>query len=373
MMISIGNRTISAERRKSGNMLLRNAMGIVLALVLSLLITVLIIVASGKDPVLAMSKLFSGAFGTEYNFGETIVKAIPLILTGLGYTICYRTGLSSMGGDGQVMLGGLLAAVAGIYFTDLPSIALIPVTLILAMLAGGLWAGIVGYLKAKIGVSEVISTIMMNYIAKYLLDFMVDVPMREPPGYYPQSSLLQESSWFTTILKGTRIHAGIFIALAALVIVYIILWKLPSGFRMRATGYNQIAAKTVGIRCDRSLIMAMALSGVFAGLAGGVELLAVHHRLVSGFNGSIGYDGLAVALLGGLHPAGVAVAGVFFAALRVGASTMQRAVQVPAALISVIQGLIVLFVLMQVMLSNYVIRIFGPKKKLDKLRKPEVA
>lgn len=323
--------------------------------------------------MLALSTLFSGAFGNLYNFGETIVKAIPLILVGLGYTICYRAGLSSMGGDGQIMMGGLLASVAGIYFTGLPRAALIPVALIFGMLAGGLWAGIVGYLKAKVGVSEVISTIMMNYIARFFLDFMVDVPMREPPGYYPQSSLLQESSWFTTLVKGTRIHTGIFIALAAVVIVYVILWKLPSGFRMRATGYNQIAARTVGIRCELSLIMAMALSGVFSGLAGGVELLAIHHRLVSGFNGTIGFDGLAVALLGGLHPVGAVIAGVFFAALRVGASSMQRAVQVPAALINVIQGLIILFVLMQNMLSRFAIRIVTPRKNPQGLQTQEVA
>lgn len=337
-------------------------MGIALALVIAFAITALIIIATGKNPLVAFQSMITGAFGNKNNIGETLIKAVPLLLAGLGLTVCYRTGMTSIGAQGQIIMGGLLATVAGVYFGSLPRYILIPLALLLAAIAGGLWAGIAGYLKARFGVSEVINTIMLNYVATYFVTYLLDGPMREPPGYYPQSSLLSENAWLTNLVEGTRIHSGVIIAAIAVFVVYFLLWKLPVGYQMRAVGNNAIAARTSGINVRRNMVLAMFLSGAFAGIAGGVELMGIHHRLMNGFSAEIGFDAMAVALLGGLHPAGVSVAALFFAALRTGANTMQRMVQVPSALVNVIQGLVILLVLTEAVLSRFTIKLFTKKK-----------
>ena len=340
---------------------MRKFSGPAIALLLSLVITALIISITGKDPILAFESMFLGAFGRIDSIGETLIKTVPLMLAGLGLTICYRTGLTSIGAEGQIVMGGLAATLVGVYLGNLPSYLLIPLAFLGAMIAGGLWAGIAGYLKAKLGVSEVINTIMLNYIATFFVSYLVDGPLREPPGYYPQSSLLSENAWLSSLIPGTRMHWGVIVAVVAAVVVYIILWKLPLGYQMRTVGYNPTAAKTNGINVSRNMVLAMFLSGVFAGLAGGIEIMGLHHRLMNGFSSSYGFDAMAVALLGRLHPVGVTIASLLFAAMRVGANTMQRAVQVPVALVNVMQGIVIVLVLMETVLRNF--RISFKKRK----------
>lgn len=362
MTIKIGGSSLEIKRKSRRSSLLEKSIGSILALLIALAVTAVIIVLSGKSPAVAFESMFKGAFGTVNSIAETCIKAVPLLLAGLGLTICYRTGLTSIGAEGQIIMGGLMATVAGVYFGGLPGYLLIPLALLLAMLAGGAWAGIAGYLKAKLGVSEVINTIMLNYIAAFFVAYLVDGPMREPPGYYPQSPLLSESAWLGYLIKGTRMHTGVVIAVVSVFVVYFLLWKSPLGYQMRAVGYNSLAAKTNGINVPRNMVLAMFLSGVFSGLAGGIEIMGLHHRLMNGFSSSYGFDAMAVALLGGLHPAGVTVAALFFAAMRVGANTMQRMVQVPVALVNVMQGLVILLILMESIFRNFAIRIIHGKR-----------
>lgn len=361
MTLFLGNKQVQITRKRRQGSPAGRMLGIALALVLALGITALIIVATGKDPALSFSSMLKGAFGTKNNIGETLVKAVPLLLGGLGLTICYRTGLTSIGAEGQIIMGGLLATIFGVYLGDLPRILIIPLAMLMAAVAGGLWAGIAGYLKARFGVSEVINTIMLNYIATYLVLYLLDGPLREPPGFYPQSSLLSQNAWLTYLVQGTRIHTGVILAAIAVVAVFLLLWKLPLGYQMRAVGNNPVAAQTNGINVRRNMVLAMFLSGAFAGLAGGVEIMGIHHRLMNGFSAAVGFDAMAVALLGGLHPVGVTIASLFFAALRVGANTMQRTVQVPSALVNVIQGLVILLVLSEAVLAKFSIKIFTRK------------
>lgn len=367
MIMNFGGGQIQIERRKkTESPLFQKLLGIALALVLVLLVTAVLIALSGRSPLLALQSMVKGAFGTKNSVAETLIKTVPLLLAALGLTVCYRTGLTSVGSEGQIIIGGLMATVVGVYLGGLPRPILIPLCLAAGMLGGGLWAGIAGFLKARLGVSEVINTIMLNYIATYFVAFLIDGPMREPPGFYPQSSQLSEHAWLATVLPGTRMHTGVLIALASVAVVYLLLWKLPLGYQMRCVGNNPIAARTNGINVARNMVLAMFLSGVFAGLAGSVEIMGIHHRLMGGFSSSYGFDAMAVALLGGLHPVGVTVAAIFFGALRVGANTMQRALQVPVSLVNVIQGLVILFVLMQTLLSNFTIKLFTRKRGLAK-------
>ncbi len=368
MTIQMGknNLEISKRAKKRGEML-ETVLGLFLALILVLVVTSIILLLSGKSPIQAFVLMFQGAFGTVNSIAETLIKTVPLLLAGLGLTICYRTGLTSVGAEGQIIIGGLMATLVGVYAGDLPRIILLPLCLLVAMIGGGIWAGIAGFLKAKLGVSEVINTIMLNYVASYLVVYLVIGPISEPPGAYPQSSLLSENAWLSVILPGTRMHSGVIIAAVAVEVVYVLLWKLPLGYQMRTVGYNPIAAKTNGIAIQKNMVLAMALSGVFAGLAGGIEIMGMHHRLMSGFSSSYGFDAMAVALLGGLHPIGVTAAALFFGALRVGANTMQRTLQVPVSLVNIIQGLVILFVLMQALLRNYTLKMVrrGKKKEVE--------
>lgn len=362
--MNIGDKQVRIERKKAAESpLFQKLLGILLALALVLVVTGIIIALSGRSPLVAFQSMVKGAFGTKNSVAETFIKTVPLLLAALGLTICYRTGLTSIGSEGQIVIGGLMATIFGVYCGGVPKPILIPICFIAGMIGGGLWAAIAGILKAKLGVSEVINTIMLNYIATYFVSFLIDGPMREPPGYYPQSSLLSENATLSIILPGTRMHTGVIVAVLAVVVVYLLLWKLPLGYQMRAVGNNPIAAKTNGINVAKNMVLAMFLSGAFAGLAGSIEIMGMNHRLMNGFSSSYGFDAMAVALLGGLHPVGVTVAAVFFGALRVGANTMQRALQVPVSLVNVIQGLVILFVLMQYVLSNFTIKLFSRKSR----------
>ncbi len=364
MTIKVGSSELEISRKPSKAVsLLEKSIGSIIALLIAFAVTAVIIVLSGKSPAIAFESMFKGAFGTINSISETFIKAVPLLLAGLGLTICYRTGLTSIGAEGQIIMGGLMATIVGVYFGGMPRYLLIPVAMLAAMIAGGAWAGIAGYLKAKLGVSEVINTIMLNYIALFFVAYLVDGPMREPPGFYPQSPLLVKGAWLSYLIKGTRMHTGVLIAAAAVFIVYFLLWKSPLGYQMRAVGYNSLAARTNGINVNRNMVLAMFLSGVFSGLAGGIEIMGLHHRLMNGFSSSYGFDAMAVALLGRLHPAGVTIAAFFFAVMRVGANTMQRVVQVPVALVNVIQGLVIVLILMESIFRNFTIRLIHGKRE----------
>lgn len=353
------------HRRSDMRSKLNFALSYLLAILMALVIAALIILISGKSPVIAFEAMFSGAFGSLDSFSEVLVRTIPYLLAGLGLTVCYRTGLVSIGAEGQMIMGGLAATVVGIYLGGLPRLILLPLVILAAMIAGGIWSAIAGYFKATRGVSEVIITIMLNYAATYILLYLLDGPLREPPGYYPQSAVLSENAHLSVILTGTRLHSGFVFAVIGAVLVYFLLWKMPLGFQMRAVGFNPVAAKTSGIGVAKNMVLAMFLAGTLTGLAGAVEITGLHHRLINGFSAEMGFDAMAIALLGGLHPVGVTIASFLFAALRVGANMMQRTVQVPASLVNVIQGLIILMILSQRILSQVTIKLFAVKKKTE--------
>ena len=349
------------SNKKSSGFLIRIT-GLLITFVLVLIITALIIAISGKNPFQAYALLAKGAFSNSYNIGETIITTCPLLLGSLGLCICYRAGLTSIGADGQMVIGGLLATIPGVYLTGVPRPILIPLCMILGMIGGGIWAGIAGYLKAKWGISEIINTIMLNYIAGFIVSFMCSGPIQEPPYTFIQSPLLQESANLTKLIPKTRVHSGVILAVISIFIVYYLLWKSPLGYQMRAVGFNQSAARTCGIAVKKNLILSMFLSGAFCGLAGAIEIMGIHHRLIPGFTSEVGFDAMAIALLGGLHPIGVTLGSIFFGALRAGSTMMQQQMQIPAALVDVMQGLIIIFVLTQSIFSDGITRLINRRK-----------
>ncbi|RJQ06233.1 MAG: ABC transporter permease [Bacillota bacterium] len=329
---------------------------------LALLIGAVLILIQGKNPVLAYGFLLQGALGNKGAIAETLVKATPLIFTGLAVTLAYRCGVFNIGAEGQLLLGALGATWAAIYL-EVPAFLVLPVSLLAGFLAGGLWGAIPGYLKAKRGLNEIINTILLNYVAIQVVSYFVTGPMKEPPGYFPQSAQVPQAAWLDKILIGTRLHSGLILGLVFAAVVYYFLFHTTYGFSVRLVGTNRDAAEYGGINVPRNFVLAMLLSGGLAGLAGSVEILGVRHRLMNGIASGYGFDGIAVALLGNLHPVGVVIASVFFGVLRTGANTMQRAVGIPASVVGIIQALVIFFVVAAATLKDPSLLRLGRREK----------
>lgn len=298
----------------------------------------------GIDPRRAYRALFRGSLGSVYGVGESLVKATPLILTGLSFALAFRCGLINIGAEGQLYFGALGAILPAAYLTGLPAALHLPLALLGAFIAGALWGYLAGWLKVRFGAHEMITTVMLNYVAIHIVGFLVTGPLVEPPGMLPQTPLAAPTAQLPRILPGTRLHLGLIVALASLIFYHVLLWKTPRGFEIRVVGLNPHAARYAGIDAASQTTWAMAVAGGLAGLAGAGEVLGVQLRLRTGLSSGLGFDGMAVALLGGNAPAGIFLAALLFGVLRAGGNTMQMLSGVPVGIISVIQGLVILFV-----------------------------
>jgi len=324
-----------------------------LATLAALAIGAVMLILLGADPVEAYSALVEGAFGSQNALADTLVKATPLLLVALGICIAFRGGVINIGGEGQLVVGAVSATLVGLSFPDAPGWLLIPLALASGFLAGAVWGGIPGALKAYFNVNEILSTIMMNQIAVQGMNFllrglMIDPVQLEAASRIPQTARLAEAFDLPRLVP-TRLHLGTGLAIIAAVLVFIFLWRTTVGYRIRAVGLNPKASRYAGIHVPRHIVLALLLSGAFAGLAGAVQVYGVHHRMftdgsATGFTGSAGFNGIVVALFGQLHPLGAIPASFLFGALLVGANKLQRAMQVPSAFIIALNGLVVVFV-----------------------------
>jgi general nucleoside transport system permease protein len=320
-----------------------------LAVPLALLIGVIMLLLLNKDPGVAYMALLNGAVGDVSSITQTLVKATPLLLVGLGICIAFRGGVINIGGEGQLITGALAGTAVALSLPNMPSYALLPMCLIAGTLAGAIWGGIPGMLKAYLNVNEILTTVMMNAIALQLSNFLLRGPMIDPAEIeagtrIAQSALLPQASWLMRLVPKTLLHSGAIIAVVLAILVYIFLWRTTIGYRIRAVGLNPNAARFAGINVPVYQSLSLILGGAFAGLAGIIEVLGVQHRLMEGLSSGYGFSGIVAALFGKLHPLGAIPASILFGGLLVGGKKMQRAVQVPSALIDTMLGLIVLFV-----------------------------
>jgi len=325
----------------------------VFATLAALLVGAIMLLVLDANPIIAYRALIDGAFGSTNAFAETLVKATPLLLVGLGICIAYRGNVINIGGEGQMIVGALLATWVGLNISGLPGWAMIIIGMLAGMVGGSIWGGIPGLLKAYFNVNEILSTVMMNAIAVQLMNFFLTGPMMDPnqvnvSSQIPQTARLDEAMRLPRLVP-TRLHLGALIAVVLAVLVYILLWRTTLGYRIRAVGQNPSAAKYAGINVKRYIVLALLLSGAFAGLAGVTQVYGVNYRMITdgsttGFTGSAGFNGIVAALFGQLHPILTIPASILFGALLVGANTMQRVVQVPSALIMALNGLVVVFV-----------------------------
>jgi ABC-type uncharacterized transport system permease subunit len=276
---------------------------------------------------------------------ESLVKSIPYIFAGLAVALGFKTGLFNIGVEGQIFMGGIFSVWVGYSFTGLPAIIHIPFALMAGALGGALWGFIPGLLKAKTGGHEVINTIMMNYVAFRLTDWLLREPMKRPGSPNPISPVIEESAMLPRFFDDPiRFHIGFFIALAVAALVYWFLFKTKWGFDLRTVGANPHAARYAGMNIVRSTVVAMSLSGALAGMGGANELLGVNHHLSQTFSPGYGFDSIALALLGRNHPLGVVLASLLFGTLRTGATRMQAAAGIPIDIISVMQAFILAFI-----------------------------
>jgi len=305
------------------------------------------------NPLEAYAAMLEGAFGSSNALADTVVKATPLLLVGLGICIAFRGGVINIGGEGQLIAGAVGATFTGLSFAEAPAWIVVPVSLLAGFLAGAIWGGIPGLLKAYFNVNEILSTIMMNQIAVQGMNFLLRGPMIDPvqlgrASRIPETARLSRSFDLPRLVP-TRLHLGAGIAVVLAVLVYIFLWRTVVGYRIRAVGLNRDASRYGGINVNRYMVLSLLLSGAFAGLAGAVQVYGVHHRMftdgsAAGFTGAAGFNGIVAALFGKLHPIGTIPASFIFGALLVGANKLQRTAQVPAALITALNGLVVVFV-----------------------------
>lgn len=316
------------------------------------------LLALNVNPLTAYGALINGVFGSTFGLTQTLVDATPLLLVGLGVVIAFRGGVLNIGGEGQITVGALAASAAALTLNQWPAYALIPTCLIAGALAGAVWGGIPGFLKARLGVNEILSTIMMNSIAQQFSLYLLTGPMLDPSEKaagtsIAQSALLPKASWLPTLVPQTLLNAGTILAVVLAIFVYVFMWRTTIGYRIRAVGLNPDASRYAGINVRLYQMLALTLGGLFAGIAGAVQVMGVQRRMMDGLSGGYGFTGIVVALFGQLHPLGAIPASILFGGLLVGSDQMQRTTQVPSAIVDVLLGMIVLFVVSSVIWSRY--------------------
>lgn len=330
--------------REKALLLLVEALFYALALAGALAAGAAVMAAAGISPWSAYPVLWEGAAGSADSIKETLVKATPLLLTGLAYSFAYRCGLFNIGAEGQLYAGALAGTAAALLLPPLPGWLHLPLALLCGMAGGALWGGIAGALKAGRGASEIINTIMLNYVGLYVVSYMVTGPLRDAGGSLPQTAAIPLAAELPRLL-GSRLHAGVFVALGAALIAYLLLHRSAWGYEIRSAGSNWRAAEVMGMPVRRNTVLVLMASGGFAGLAGWVEIAGVQHRLLQNFSPGFGYDGIAVALLGGAHPLGNILSALLFGGLRSGANAMQRATGASTSLVYVIQAVLIILLL----------------------------
>jgi simple sugar transport system permease protein len=319
------------------------------ALVGALVIGAIFILLAKSDPIRAYKVMLTGPFSSSFGITETLVRTTPLLLTGLGIIISFRCGVLNIGGEGQILIGAIASAGVALAFPNLPGLLLFPLVLISGALAGGIWGAIAGVLKARLNVNEILSTVMLNQIAAQLYLLLIRGVLIDPQEVaygtgVPQTALVPDVVWLTRLIPGARLNTGFILAIVLAILVYYLLMRTTVGYRLRAVGAGPAAAQYAGINVPFYMALSMFLAGGLAGLAGTVEVLGVHHRALEDISAGYGFSAIVAALFGRLHPIGIVPASILFGSLILGADMMQRAVSIPAAIVMVIQGFVILFV-----------------------------
>lgn len=326
----------------------------ILSFIISLLLGAILLLASGVNPLTAYAAMANGAIKA---WTETLVKAIPLMLAGLGVTIAFKMQFWNIGAEGQIVLGGVAAAWVALFWSSwLPAWALLPTALLLGILAGALWAGIPATLKAYLKVDETLTTLMLNYVAILFSQYLYYGPWRDPKGYgFPGSAPFPEAAWLPRLVG--RVHLGLIFALILAVAIWFILQRTRWGFELRIIGENQTAARYLGIEIARNIVLALLLSGAISGLAGACEVTGISRRLQHGLALGYGYTAIIIAWMAQLNPFAVPPVALLMAGLLVGGDQVQLSLRLPAAVGTVLQGLVLFPLLAGSLFTEYRLRV----------------
>jgi general nucleoside transport system permease protein len=327
------------------------------AVVLALATVALLLVAVGSNPLDAYRDMWNAALGDRFALSTTVTKTMPRLLAALGIALALRAGLWNIGAEGQLYVGALATTAVALYEPDLGAPVMIATALVAGALAGAGWAMIPGVLRAKRGVSEVITSLMLVYIGIQLTNYVLESPWAEPGSTFPSSPYVPPGASLPTIVSGTLLNAGALVGLVLVAVAWFLMSRSTFGLRLNAIGGNERAARIAGVRVSLMIVLAMAASGAFAGLAGGMEVLGVRGRLVEGFSPGYGFEAIAIALLGRLNAFGILGAALLFGALDAGSAGLQTAAQgVPASISQVAEGLAVAYVLVGLGLASIIQR-----------------
>jgi simple sugar transport system permease protein len=305
----------------------------------------IIVILVGADPIRVFRAIAEGAFGSPYQVSVGLAKAAPYLLCSVGISLCFRANVINIGGEGQIALGGLAATWAALTIPIGSQWLAIPVGLAAGAACGMAWGAIAAILHITRRVHEVLITLMMNFVALLLVGEALSGSLGEVGSGFPQSPLIPQPYWLPTLWPGSRLHIGVLLAIAVAVGAQFLLWRTTYGFAIRSVGASRRAAAYAGISVPRTILMVMCVAGATAGIAGAVQVLGVHFRLIEGFSNGFGFVSVAIALLGAIDPLGQIPAALLFGFLETGTLAAQRQMGIPSSLVQVIEGIVMLSVL----------------------------
>lgn len=338
----------------------------ILAVLFGFIVVGVLLLSTGRNPIEAYGYFMSGAFGNLYNFANTVSRVVPLLIAAIAFIIGAKCSVFNVGIEGQLLLGAIASAVVGFAF-ELPAVIHLPLMLLAGALAGGLYALIPAWLKVYRKVNEILSTIMLNYPAFFFTHYIVlNVTPRE--GVIPATPFIKKTAEFVDLFPGTNLHAGVFVTILIVFLAYFLLQKTSLGYEMRAVGLNQEAARFHGIPVEKRMMLAFFLSGCLAGLAGAVEVAGIHHRYLDQFSPGYGYDSITVAMVGLLNPFGTIFSATLFGALKTGILDMAVFTAIPRQLVTLINGIVVLFVAAKSLIQDGFLRVVKGKSP-DEIQK----
>lgn len=335
----------------------------VAAVVVTFFLTAVLVVWAGANPLEAYYYFLAAPLSSRVSVLEILVKATPLLLTGIAVAFAFSSGYWNIGAEGQLYAGAIAAAWLGTILGGLPWFFAIPLMLAGGFAAGMLWALTPALLRVKLSVDEIVTTLLLNTVVLFLISFLLNGPWRDPVSGWPQSPPIADSAVFFKLIPRSRVHVGLIVAVAALIAVWFVLSRTALGLRMRAAGLGQNAARFTGVNVERTILIAALVSGGIAGMAGVGEVAGIHFHLIEGISPGYGYTGIIIATLSGLNPLGVGLAALFIGLIDTGAQTVSRALGVPAYLGDVVQAALLLVTLGMFVLQNYRITVVREEEK----------
>lgn len=336
-----------------------------ISILLGLTVSGLLMLLLDHNPIEAYKLIIEFAFIDSYNIANIFAKSTPLILTALAFAFAFKAKLFNIGAQGQFYIGVIASVFVSLHLGWMPSFFVLLVSLLASLAAGGVWASFIGYFKAYFNANEFLVSMMSTYVAIAIMDFLLRGPMQESKGEYPQTNVIPESARIPNVISNTQFHYGFFISLAAVLVIYIILWHTRLGFHIRAVGQNRNAAEFSGINEKKIFIIVFMICGALAGMAGFMQVNGINHMAIQGFEPDIGAAGIGVAILGNANPFAIVLAALLFATLEVGGLMLTQTSSLPSSIIGIMQGSVVIFVVISYFINNK-FNIIKRKRKLIK-------